>query len=651
MAITKEQLDEYIRAYQEGHPLISDEEYDVLLEEYLREHGEDKRPFNRQKQSSSVNDIVGTLPKAYGVTVPMREGQLTYQTWRSKGHLSDDDLICIQPKMDGCSVAYDFDSHRFFTRGDFDNGESVDVTELFDDRIKEIDQMLDHGLEMTTYDKKPIRYRAIKFEAILSHEVFQSLNTAYKRPRDFVSATLSSRNKDFAKYITLIPLRFYTGELGLWGYGIESNRQVILYGLRHMCKFAKAAEHDTISVFIKMLLDQCATVKYKNQTYSVDGVVVSKIRKVGHPYEGSSIYYTIPDDEIAIKILKDIKETTLKTIEFNFGKQGRITPVAILDPPAKFGNITVDHVTLSTLKRVQEMGLRVNDTVRIMYNIVPYFIDSYHDGDYPIPLPQKCPICGDDLDYLSSTIIRCQNPNCKGLKLGAIIRHAEKMRMVGIGEGIITKLYDNEFITCISDLYDLRKWDDCIAQTPGFGYTSFDNMVNSIDKALSEASLERFLGSLPFNDTDEKTWRAIIDVVGRDNLITAMRNGSLEFFLMNSMYIPNVGQAKIQRIIDGYLRNAAEIQELMTWVPEKLRPDLPRHITRKGRVCFTGFRDKELENQLIENGWDIGGLTKDTKVLIVPTYDYTSEQVKTAKEFGIEVIERDRVPYTLFQPF
>ena len=30
MAITKEQLDEYIKAYQQGRPLISDEEYDLL---------------------------------------------------------------------------------------------------------------------------------------------------------------------------------------------------------------------------------------------------------------------------------------------------------------------------------------------------------------------------------------------------------------------------------------------------------------------------------------------------------------------------------------------------------------------------------------------------------------------------------------------
>lgn len=61
--VTKEQLDEYLRSYQEGKPLISDEAYDALLEEYLKEHGESHRPFLRQSQTESIADIVGTLTK------------------------------------------------------------------------------------------------------------------------------------------------------------------------------------------------------------------------------------------------------------------------------------------------------------------------------------------------------------------------------------------------------------------------------------------------------------------------------------------------------------------------------------------------------------------------------------------------------------
>ena len=118
MSVTKEELDKYIKAYSQGTPLIEDSEYDALLDEYLKEHGESARPFTRQKQSSAVNDIVGTLPKVYGVQTPMRENQPVYEEWVNKHQVSD--LVCVQPKFDGTSVAYDVASGRFYTRCDYD---------------------------------------------------------------------------------------------------------------------------------------------------------------------------------------------------------------------------------------------------------------------------------------------------------------------------------------------------------------------------------------------------------------------------------------------------------------------------------------------------------------------------------------------------
>ena len=129
--VTKEQLDEYTKAYMEGHSLISDEEYDALVEEYVNLHGEESRPFTRAKQSDAINDIVGTLSKCYNVMVPMRQGQPTYFDWVNKKKIPHDARVIVQPKLDGGSVAVDLNTWQFATRGDYDNGESEDVTDLF----------------------------------------------------------------------------------------------------------------------------------------------------------------------------------------------------------------------------------------------------------------------------------------------------------------------------------------------------------------------------------------------------------------------------------------------------------------------------------------------------------------------------------------
>lgn len=622
MSVSKEEIDRYLEAYNSGHPLISDEEYDVLLEQYVKEHGESSRPFTRQKQSNAVNDIVGTLTKCY--FKPMHSNQIYYKDYIEKKQWNFN--MCLQPKFDGCSVAFDVASNRFFTRGDYDNGESLDVTKLF--FSTHIPQVSSHLIEGTT---------AMKFEAIISEENFikakQEMQKNYKRARDMVSAILTPpyNYAYFAKYITLIPLRGYA-------YG----KQFIPEYLKNLCVIDSVQNSNTIESFVKGILDNGAKIRIERDTYAIDGVVVSEI------LDQSNNPIVNPENECAIKILTNVKETKLASIDYQFGKQGRITPVAILEP-VQFENVTVDHVTLSTLQRVVDMQLRHNDTVRIMYNIVPYFLESYHDGDYIIPVPEKCPICGAKLDYLSYKLVRCSNPNCKGLKLGAIIRHAEKMKMVGLGEGVITKLYDNEFVMCIADLYDLRKWDDCIAQTPGFGWTSYENMVKSVDKALHEATLPQFLGALPFNDTDEKTWKQILICIDSNKIIQSMRDGTLPDLLIEYGYIQNVGTLKIQKIVDGYLRYKDELQCLMDLTKDLKQIDYT--YGKAGKVCMTGTRDHDLTEALTECGYEVGGWSNDCIAVIVPDESFTSAKTEKAKSKGIPIYTVKDAYAHLIKPF
>ena len=321
--ITKAELDKYIKAYSDGNPLITDEEYDRLLEEYLREHGEENRPFLRQKQSDSVNDIVGTLTKVYGTTTPMRPDQKVYTDWSR--NINQNARIVIQPKFDGCSVALDNITGKYFTRGDVDNGESVDVTDLFRNHFK---------------DNFGESIAAVKFEAIMSHEVFERLHptkkdgTLYKRPRDVVSATITGQNIEMAQYITLVPLRY-------WSMGDE----MVASELMDLSVETTIDDIDSIDAFIGNKLADGATVEFNGMRYSIDGVVVSVIDN------------GITKEEVAIKILNNIKETKIINIDYQYGKTGKITPVGILDP-VMFDNVKVDHVGLSTLDRVMQLGLK-----------------------------------------------------------------------------------------------------------------------------------------------------------------------------------------------------------------------------------------------------------------------------------------------------
>ena len=622
MSITKEELDKYIKAYSEGKPLISDEEYDVLLEEYLKEHGESKRPFLRQQQSSAVNDVVGTLPKVYGITTPMRDGQKVYTDWLRTNKI-ENKTICVQPKLDGCSVALDVATGEYFTRGDYDNGISVNLTELFRDR---------------KIHYEPEYFKSIKYEAVMSDEIFVKMgfNEKYDRPLDAVNAIFTSRNIQNAQFITLIPLREYHVD----------GKQLIPTALRSKSMFLDSNDFDEIQTFIDTQLENGAKVGMfePNEHYAIDGVVVSVVDTYGEhdiPY--------VSGQEVAIKILKDINTTKLLDVTFQFGKSGRITPVAIVEP-VMFGKRTITNITLSTFDRVIEMGLKYNDTVSVMYNIVPYLLDSKHDGDIPIQLPTRCPYCNHVYDLSVSGIIKCKNKDCVGLKLGSIIRYCEKMNMYGVSKGIITRLYDQGIITSIPSLYYIKKED--IASLPGFGDSSANNIIKSINNASIDVLIHKWFGAFPMDDIGSRTWENVLGVLWDNDpttIINFMNNGDVSKFChiltkaISDGIIPNVKEATLHRLIDGIRHNWDDMMEVSKFILFKKKQIKQAGVNNNIRVCMTGTRDKTVIDYLSEKGYNIVSFSKSTNVLIVPTLDYISNKVIKAKEMGIPIYDIDSV--------
>ena len=608
-AISNETLSKLINSYNAGFSDITDSSYDRLLEEYLKEHGESFRPYLRQKQSGVINGLVGTLPKVYGVREPMREGQDTYEKWFYRKGINPNAKIIIQPKFDGASVAVD-KSGEFFTRGDYQNGESVNVTDLFKK----------HNIEK--YMREAVD--GVKFEAIMPHEVFYSAGidevSNYLKPLDMVNAIIHSRNSELSEYITLVPLR----------ESISGDEYVCSELQSISIVTTTADDFETIQQFIVDKLNDGATVEYGGLHYSIDGVVVSVL--------GEDNQVT---NEIAIKILNDINETKLIDVKFQFGKTGKITPVAIVEP-VQFcdGKRTVDHITVSTLDRVNELNLRKGDSVRVMYNIVPYLLDSKHDGYERIQLPTHCPKCGAPFEYTSLKTVRCTNPVCQGRKLGSIIRYCEKMKMMGVGESTLNTLFDAGLIAEIDDLYTLTS--EQIQKLPGFKETSANNIIKSIHSNSQDVPVCRWLGALPFLDVDAKKWELLItSVLGNDEMYRSnvirhiFQEASDEFDTLLVQNVRGIGTATIKSMNEGFIANKEMFKRLIKFITFKSTTN----VSNKGRVCLTGTRDKTVIDYLTKKGYQVSdSLTKDTVLVVRPDPMFESGKTKKAYDLGIKII-------------
>ena len=608
MAISKEQLDEYIRHYMEGKPDISDEEYDRLLEEYVKEHGEESRPFNRAKQSTAVNDVVGTLPKTFGVETPMRKGQETYVSWKNKKKIDDKALIVVQPKFDGGSIALDLNTLELFTRGDYDNGESENVTEVFKHHpIKDIANWI---------KKEYPGAVSMKFECIMRREIYHAngFDKEYKRPRDAMSAILHKRDPELAKQLKLIPLRVLDKD-GMYVELADFNGNTVELD---------ADEYSNIQIFIDNLLNDGAQI----DGFDCDGVVVSVInRDTGYI-----------QNEVAIKILNMVEETKVLDIKYQIGTTGRITPVVILEP-VKFDKVTVDHCTLSNLNRVAELGLKYNDTARIMYNIVPYFIDSRHDGDAVIPMIEKCPVCGHPFDMRFLKSLSCTNPDCLSKKIGGIVRYCKFMKMMGIAENTINDLWDSGLVKDIRDLYKITI--DQIKTIKGYKDKSAENIIKSIDKASKDVPVERWLGSLPIASISTITWRKIINesYESVSSFINMMKEYATPEDMLADLRIPfGIGDKTMNKIAEGLRLHWNVIKELIVNNCISFANNIKNKNSNGIKIGMSGTRDPELIKYLTEKGYDVIDYNNTCNMLIIPYEGFTSSKVQKAKEKGKTII-------------
>lgn len=643
----KQIIDNLWVEYNNGEQIVSDETYHFILDEYLKYVGEGNRPYLRNKQSSAVNDIVGTLQKVFGVTEPFRPDQKCYVDWAKERSLH----VVLQPKLDGMSIAFDIRTKQFFTRGDYDDGTSVNVTELFEDRIDDL-------------CKKYKDCQSVKFEALMSNEIFNKLKLKkkdgeyYTDSRSATSGIISSRNIELCKYISLIDLRisWYMNENCIPSN--NPNDLLCYYIGKDLFKASwgcHSQEYDTIQNFINQILENGATVVINGKTYNVDGVVISpidfdidqlndsKVQKSGY-FE----HFVDINEEIAIKILNVVKETKIIDIEYQFGLAGRITPVAKVES-VEFDGRNITSIGLSTLDRVQTLAMMYGDTVRVTYNIVPYLLSSNHDGQNPIPIPTMCPHCGDKFDMTTLKQVKCRNKKCVGMRLGSIIRYCQKMNMFGIDRGNITKLWEAGIIDSIYSLYELTV--DKICSVPGFKEKSAKNIIDSIKKGSTNTDFYKWLGAWPMDDVGSRTWKAFLEQGDKQWTSDNPRKPSFTDEFMETFtnieriikFVPwmfsqeseiswyGFGDINKMKMCKGMEDNSIEMKKVFPYIKFKTQ------VKSQGKVCLSGTRNKNLIANLQAQGWEVvDTMTKDVRVLL--TTDMDSKKAKTAAKEGIFIL-------------
>lgn len=517
-----------IEYYTNDNPSITDQEYDDYYSELLRL--EEAYP-NLKRDDSPTSRVGGTpLDKFEKVThkSPMlsfddifNEDEIIAFDERIKKTIKNP-IYTVEPKMDGLSGSLIYEKGlltRVATRGDGVVGENITANGR---TIKSIPLRLNKDIDIEVrgeiYMSKASFERANKEKEKNGEALFANpRNAAAGSVRQLDSRITASRGLDFMAYF--IPNHK--------DYGIKTQEESLKY-LREL-GFVTNYKLNTVAHNAEEIIKdikKLAEIR-KDLPYEIDGVVL----KVNSLEDEDKLGYTarVPRWGIAYKFPAEEVLTTLKEIKFTVGRTGRITPNAIFSPVHVAGSL-ISKATLHNEDYCIAKDIRVGDVISIRKagDVIPEVVrvlpERRTGNEEKFKMLEECPIChtrivrnDKEADYY------CPNDMCPARKIENIIHFASRpaMNIDGMGEAILEDLYNEGFITDITDIYDIDRYEEELINLEGYGKKKIDNLKTATTKSKSN-SLEKLLFGLGIRNVGAKTAKILARYYKNiDNLMNA----------------------------------------------------------------------------------------------------------------------------------
>ncbi|WP_281533130.1 helix-hairpin-helix domain-containing protein, partial [Anaerocolumna aminovalerica] len=355
-----------------------------------------------------------------------------------------------------------------------------------------------------------------------------------------------------------------------------------------------------------------------------------------------------PRDSIAFKWMDEIRETTLKEIEWSASRTGLINPIAVFEPVELEGT-TVSRASIHNISIMESLELGVGDTIQVYKAnmIIPQISENLtRSGNMDIP--EKCPVCGEPTKIHNENDVKalyCENSECLAKKIKSLTHFVSRdaMNIEGLSEATIEKLIAKGLIHELADLFYVEKYKDVITKMEGFGEKSYQNLVKSIEKAR-HVSPAKFLYSLGILNIGLSNAKLISKEFNHD--FDKIRNASKE----ELMSIPGIGDVIADSFIEFFReeRNQNIVDDLLKVILFEKQETNSENLTLAGKTfVITGsvehFTNRNEVKEVIEqNGGKVtGSVTTKTDYLINNDILSNSSKNKKAKELGIPIITEE----------
>ncbi|CAK8723712.1 MAG: DNA ligase (NAD+) [Candidatus Electronema aureum] len=647
------QLQEHAhRYYVLDDPLISDAEYDRLFRELL----EIEERFPALMTADSPSQRVGGEPLAAFTeavhVVPMlsldnifaaEELEGFEERIRRRLNSSEQLTWTAEPKMDGLAVELIYEHGLFVegsTRGNGLVGENITAN---------LRTVRNIPLRLLASDKNLPARLAVRGEVFLPRRDFAALNQ--QRAEQGEPLFANPRNAAAGSLRQLDPKATAARPLSFFVYGVADAvpcqtmaelfpwLQQLGLPVNPLIKFcrslAEAEEHYRHLQQLRHELD-----------YEIDGMVIKVASFALQERIGSTT--RAPRWAVAWKFPALEAEAVMSGVEYQVGRTGAITPVAVLEP-VSIGGAVVRRAALHNQDEIQRKGLRIGDTVLVrragdvIPEVVRPLIEHRSGNELAIVFPTDCPACGSALYKPDSeAVTRCCNPRCSAQQLQRIIWFAGKagLDIEGLGPKNVEKLVAAKLLQDIPDIFCLNQAQ--LAQLDGWGDKSAERLLAAVKKA-KQTTLARLLAALGIRHVGETTAELLANHFG--DLAALMRTTTEKL-----LTVDGIGGQTAAALVEYFANNGnreliARLIELGLSIPAAERKPLHGGPLHGMIFLFTGTLSNLSRTEAAERVQQLGGEAASgisKKVTHLVAGEKAGSKLKKAAEIGIVILNEQQ---------
>ena len=488
----------------------------------------------------------------------------------------------------------------------------------------------------------------LRGEAIITYSDFERINETiedvdakYKNPRNLCSGSVRQLNNQITAERNV---RFYA-------FALVSAQDVDMHNSRaYQMEWLKSQGFEVVEyrMVTGESLDEAMDYfshAIENNDFPSDGLVALYDDIAYGDSLGSTAKF--PRNAFAFKWADEIRETTLREIEWSPSRTGLINPIAVFDPVELEGT-TVSRASVHNVSIVKELQLGIGDTIQVYKAnmIIPQIAENLTRSSN-LEIPHICPVCGEEARVIQENEVEslyCMNPDCvaKKIKAFTLFVSRDAMNIDGLSEATLEKFIAKGFIHDFGDIFEIAKHREEIVTMEGFGEKSYDNLIASIDKA-KETTLAKVIYSLGISNIGLSNARVICRHFDDD--LDKIRTAEEEEISVIDGIGPVIAKSLTKYFKDP--ENNRKLDHLLGYLHIN-KEEVSENQTLAGmNFVITGslehFSNRGEAKKLIESlgGKVTGTVTGKTNYLINNDTTSNSSKNKKARELGIPILSEE----------